>query len=655
MAFEGGAVGGLGVKGPPLPAPSGLGSPWPVLGRGPPSTAARSRTSTRRGPTGGGGPRRWPAAGAADAPSTRAAAAARAAMLQQRRRLPGAAPVTRSSADAPRSGLPWGVGSDSGVTGPPGAPESVGGPPCSSRSRQVLLEALMRIKKKDKKQFFAVAVDSKLVPDYHLVVRNPMHFEAMREKIENGVYQEFSEFDKDIALIVSNCRLYNHPDTPFCRAAALVEGCWEKFRERFRAKFTAAQQADAAAAAAAAAATEGKEDKHAAATVCDRPEDQAAEKDAVTEQQGEVVRSVDAEEVPEFENLWPRQRLVASLLMRSASNPRAAAALGLLQPQSIDSGAAPQVKQSQPAEDAEVVSSNPLTDPFFWFSFILPDAALEAEAAERAAPGDAATEGPLGAAFSKGFNVVEYPLPPHPGSRPMRRHQARNLSYNASISDFLGAEALQRLEADCPQLRLTVRRLKQKEPPKAPLTDIRLFGIDTPDFSEFNSRLRFDQSLLLGVGEAHVLSARTLSRVPAPGGPSAAAGGALGAPAGAANRSLAAPSTLCTDVLLALCGNARVTSSTNPVGAAVFAQEQQQMRLRLLQAAAKAAATAGTTLGGATQRAAADEGKTIRRDCCSCSVGFNSATGGENSCSSGSARDRGGTRKESSCTFRCSL
>ncbi|CDJ34071.1 LOW QUALITY PROTEIN: uncharacterized protein EMH_0087660 [Eimeria mitis] len=139
----------------------------------------------------------------------------------------------------------------------------------------------------------------------------------------------------------------------------------------------------------------------------------------------------------------------------------------------------------------EVVSSNPLTDPFFWFSFILPDAALEAEAAERAAPGDAATEGPLGAAFSKGFNVVEYPLPPHPGSRPMRRHQARNLSYNASISDFLGAEALQRLEADCPQLRLT---------------------------------------------------------------------------------------------------------------------EQQQMRLRLLQAAAKAAATAGTTLGGATQRAAADEG-----------------------------------------------
>ncbi|CDI74223.1 hypothetical protein, conserved [Eimeria praecox] len=417
MAFEGNSntLGGVGLKGPP-PAPSGLGSPWPVLGRGPPSAAARSRTSTRRGPPTGGGSRRWPA-GTADAPSTRAAAAARAAMLQQRRRLPGAAPVTRSSADAPRSGLSWGVGSDSGVTGPPGGPESVGGGPGSSRSRQVLLEALMRIKKKDKKQFFAVAVDSKLVPDYHLVVTNPMHFEAMREKIENGIYQEFSEFDSDIALIVSNCRLYNHPDTPFCRAAALVEACWDKFRERFRAKakFVAAQQADAAAAAAAAAAAEGKEEKHVAAAVVDRPEDQAAEKDAVSEQQG---------------------------------------------------------------GDTAVVSSNPLTDPFFWFSFMLPDAALEAEAAERAAAADAGTEGSLGSSCpsgSKGFNVLEYPLPPHPGSRQMRRYQGRNLSYNASISDFLGAEALQRLEADCPQLRLTVRRLKQKEPPKAPLTDIRLF------------------------------------------------------------------------------------------------------------------------------------------------------------------------------------
>ena len=92
--------------------------------------------------------------------------------------------------------------------------------------------------------------------------------------------------------------------------------------------------------------------------------------------------------------------------------------------------------------------STPLTDPFFWFAFLLPDAALEAEAAERAAAaaaaaaagtagGDAAAaeaEG-LPGAFSigegKGMNVLEYPLPLRSGGRSPKRHPSRYLSYNA--------------------------------------------------------------------------------------------------------------------------------------------------------------------------------------------------------------------------------
>ena len=71
------------MKGP-SPGPSGLGAPWPIPGRGPPSAAARSRASTRRGLPSGPPPRRRHA-GPPDVPSTRAAAAARVAMLQQRR------------------------------------------------------------------------------------------------------------------------------------------------------------------------------------------------------------------------------------------------------------------------------------------------------------------------------------------------------------------------------------------------------------------------------------------------------------------------------------------------------------------------------------------------------------------------------------------
>ncbi|OEH79948.1 hypothetical protein cyc_01595 [Cyclospora cayetanensis] len=336
----------------------------------------------------------------------------------------GIAPVTRSSVEAPRGGGVFGGGSsESGVgAGSAEALEGLVASPGCPRVRQVLLEALQRLKRKDKKQYFAVAVDPKLVPDYESVVTNPMHFEAIREKAEKGLYQEFSEFDADVALIVSNCRLYNHPDTPFCRAAALVEACWDKFRERFRAKF-------------------------------DKPEEQIADKDASTEQQGDLVKGFEpAEEAIDVEGSWFRQRLVTSLLMRSTANPRAAAALGLLEPQSLNSQA-PQ----DSAQDAHEATLRPLGIPL---------------------PGE-----------GKDLNVLEYPLPPHPGARPAKRYSARHLSYNCSIMTFLGADTLQRLEASCPALRPSLRRLRQKEPPKAPLTDIRLFGVDTPDFSEFNSRL----------------------------------------------------------------------------------------------------------------------------------------------------------------------
>ena len=105
--------------------------------------------------------------------------------------VPGAAPVTRSSVDVPRGGVSWGPPSESGVVGGlPATGEGVGGGPgASPRSRQVLLEALLRIRKKDKKQYFAVEVDPKLVPDYYVVVSNPMHFDAMRQKVEEGLYQ----------------------------------------------------------------------------------------------------------------------------------------------------------------------------------------------------------------------------------------------------------------------------------------------------------------------------------------------------------------------------------------------------------------------------------------------------------------------------------
>ncbi|KAL8430705.1 hypothetical protein Efla_003687 [Eimeria flavescens] len=392
-AFWGLVLGGL--RAPLPPAPGGA-NPWLQAPRGPPSSVARSRALARKGPSAAGGPRRW-AGGPPDAPATRAAAAARAAMLQQRRGVAlGAAPVTRSSGEAPR-----GSASGGGPPGEVGAPSGGGGgPPGSLRSRQVLLDALTRLKKKDKKQFFAFPIDPRLVPDYHLVVRNPMDFETMKHKVERDMYPDFASFDSDVALIISNCRLYNHADTPFWRAE-------------------------------------------------DGP--------------GEPVAA---------DTSWERQRLLLLLLMRAAANPKAAAALELLAP----SQAAPD-EQATAHDNANhpLVSGGPVGDPFFWASFLLPEAALEAEAAERAAAaaaGGAADD--LGAllALSDGKGgphaVLEYPLPHHPGGPPPKRHPG-------NICSFVGVDTLRRLEGSSPSFRQTLRRLKQKEPPRTPLTDLRLF------------------------------------------------------------------------------------------------------------------------------------------------------------------------------------
>lgn len=103
----------------------------------------------------------------------------------------------------------------------------------------------------------------------------------MRFGVFSFSFLDFSEFDADVSLIISNCRLYNHQDTPFCRAASLVESCWEKFKERYRAKYVAARAADAAAAAAAA---EGREDRAAAVGARDEPNQELA----LVEQQGDI-------------------------------------------------------------------------------------------------------------------------------------------------------------------------------------------------------------------------------------------------------------------------------------------------------------------------------------------------------------------------------
>ncbi|KAJ3382754.1 nuA3 HAT complex component nto1 [Entophlyctis sp. JEL0112] len=83
----------------------------------------------------------------------------------------------------------------------------------------LLRPILHDIRRLDIKHLFEEPVDPEEVPDYLTVVKKPMWFERMEEKLEANEYRSVKSFHDDFMLICSNAKLYNSIDTPWHRAA----------------------------------------------------------------------------------------------------------------------------------------------------------------------------------------------------------------------------------------------------------------------------------------------------------------------------------------------------------------------------------------------------------------------------------------------------
>ncbi|CAL1611264.1 unnamed protein product [Knipowitschia caucasica] len=89
-----------------------------------------------------------------------------------------------------------------------------------STPRQQLLEHFIRqLQRKDAHGFFAFPVTDAIAPGYSMIIKHPMDFSTMKDKIENNDYNTVTEFKADFKLMCDNAMVYNRPETVYYKAA----------------------------------------------------------------------------------------------------------------------------------------------------------------------------------------------------------------------------------------------------------------------------------------------------------------------------------------------------------------------------------------------------------------------------------------------------
>uniref|UniRef100_A0A3B3DY22 Bromodomain-containing protein 9 n=1 Tax=Oryzias melastigma TaxID=30732 RepID=A0A3B3DY22_ORYME len=89
-----------------------------------------------------------------------------------------------------------------------------------STPRQQLLEHFLRqLQRKDPHGFFAFPVTDAIAPGYSMIIKHPMDFSTMKDKIRNNEYNTVTEFKADFKLMCDNAMVYNRPETVYYKAA----------------------------------------------------------------------------------------------------------------------------------------------------------------------------------------------------------------------------------------------------------------------------------------------------------------------------------------------------------------------------------------------------------------------------------------------------
>ncbi|XP_066510087.1 bromodomain-containing protein 7-like isoform X2 [Hoplias malabaricus] len=85
--------------------------------------------------------------------------------------------------------------------------------------QEALSQLIRQLQRKDPNAFFSFPVTDLIAPGYSLIIKRPMDFSTMKEKVKRDCYQSLEELKMDFKLMCENAMVYNKPETIYYKAA----------------------------------------------------------------------------------------------------------------------------------------------------------------------------------------------------------------------------------------------------------------------------------------------------------------------------------------------------------------------------------------------------------------------------------------------------
>ncbi|XP_068190983.1 bromodomain-containing protein 7 isoform X2 [Antennarius striatus] len=85
--------------------------------------------------------------------------------------------------------------------------------------QEALNQLIRQLQRKDPSAFFTFPVTDLIAPGYSSVIKRPMDFSTMKDKVKKEGYQSLDELKVDFRIMCENAMIYNKPDTIYHKAA----------------------------------------------------------------------------------------------------------------------------------------------------------------------------------------------------------------------------------------------------------------------------------------------------------------------------------------------------------------------------------------------------------------------------------------------------